>query len=267
MFEEMTVLLVFGNFLENIWIWDNISQLKHQARMYIIFLEMYLTQITPNISHMSCTDGNESNHQKMLFQIAVLHYFEGFDKRLPVKVYIFRKAAEAALLIMHTSTGDIWVIWGMILRIAHLKNTSGGATFVTCIIACSKNQAIIKTINYTSPSVRNVFNVFTKNVVHCLINCLVHRSVSIHHHAWMSKQIKSPQWFLLLSHRKQMLQLEMQMRVNKLKKRKNFKTKKKQNTKTNKQTKSISLLNITLLSHTYFDEILSILTIIVNIIF
>ena len=43
-----------------------------------------------------------SNNQKVLFRIAVLHYFESFDKKLHVEVYIFRKAAPAALQKMHT---------------------------------------------------------------------------------------------------------------------------------------------------------------------
>ena len=54
--------------------------------------------------------------------VAVLHYF---DKKLPVKVYIFRKAAFSALQKMHTFTGDIRIIWGMIRRTANLKNMSG----------------------------------------------------------------------------------------------------------------------------------------------
>ena len=40
-------------------------------------------------------------------------------------MYIFSKAASAALQKMHTFTGDIWIIWGMIRRTANLKNTSG----------------------------------------------------------------------------------------------------------------------------------------------
>ena len=46
----------------------------------------------------------------MLFPIAILHYFDSFDKKLSVKVYIFRKAASAALQKMHTSTVDILII-------------------------------------------------------------------------------------------------------------------------------------------------------------
>ena len=62
----------------------------------------------------------------MLFQIAVLHYFNSFDKKLPVTVYIFCKAtASAALQKLHTFTGDIWIIWGMIRRTANLRNIYG----------------------------------------------------------------------------------------------------------------------------------------------
>ena len=66
----------------------------------------------------------------MLFRIAVLHYFVSFDKNFPVKVYVFRKAAPAALQKMHTFTGDILIILGMVRRTANLKNTSDEAASV-----------------------------------------------------------------------------------------------------------------------------------------
>ena len=55
----------------------------------------------------------------MLFRVAVFHYFYSFDKKLPVKVYIFRKAAAAALQKMSTFTGDILIIWGMKMSAAN----------------------------------------------------------------------------------------------------------------------------------------------------
>ena len=43
----------------------------------------------------------------MLFQIAVLYYFDSFDKKLPVKVSTFCKAATSNLQNIHTYTVDI----------------------------------------------------------------------------------------------------------------------------------------------------------------
>ena len=54
-----------------------------------------------------------------------MHYFDSFDKKLPVKGHISRKTASAALPKTHSFAGDIWIILGMIRRAAILKNTSG----------------------------------------------------------------------------------------------------------------------------------------------
>ena len=67
----------------------------------------------------------EVDIKKVLIWIAVLHYFNSFDKKLPVKAYIFHKAASVALQKMHTFVVDILIIRGMIRRTANLKNTSG----------------------------------------------------------------------------------------------------------------------------------------------
>ena len=54
------------------------------------------------------------SHQKMLFRMAVLLYVDSIDKKLPVKVFIFCKAASAALQKKHTFTVYILIISGMI---------------------------------------------------------------------------------------------------------------------------------------------------------
>ena len=64
---------------------------------------------------------DRSSHQKSA--IVVLHYFDSFDSKSPVMLYIFRKAASTAVRKVHTFTGDIWIISDMIRRTANLKNT------------------------------------------------------------------------------------------------------------------------------------------------
>ena len=90
-------------------------------------LEMCLLRIDLSIKEVfqKCFSIYRSSHQKVLFWIAVLHVFDSFDEKSRVMVYIFRKAALAALQKIHTLTGDIWIIWGMIKRTANLKKTSG----------------------------------------------------------------------------------------------------------------------------------------------
>ena len=51
-----------------------------------------------------------------------------------MKVYIFRKAALAALRKIHTFMVDILIIKGMIRRTVNLKNTSAGELLLTLFV-------------------------------------------------------------------------------------------------------------------------------------